>query len=110
MVTATPEPAGAPGTAGQQAGHELAPSDFARLPVFAAALALAALLVVFADRYGYHRDELLPTPAIGLGYPDQPPLIRCSPGSCPTGLRFLLVLRLAAAALPPGDSDRPDRA
>jgi 4-amino-4-deoxy-L-arabinose transferase-like glycosyltransferase len=51
---------------------------FAGWPVLGIAAALAALLISFSDRYGYHRDELYflvsgQHPA--WGYPDQPPLV-----------------------------------
>jgi Dolichyl-phosphate-mannose-protein mannosyltransferase len=51
---------------------------FARWPVLGIAAALAALLIAFADRYGYHRDELYFLACgrhLAWGYPDQPPLV-----------------------------------
>ena len=75
--------------------------DFAAAPVLAIAAALAALLLAFADRYGYHRDELYFVAAgkhLAWGYPDQPPLVPAiarvmsdlAPGS-------LVVLRIPSA-------------
>ena len=74
---------------------------FARGPVTAVAVALAALLAVFAGRYGYHRDELYFLACgrhLAWGYPDQPPLVpviawlmsHLAPGS-------LVMLRLPSA-------------
>ena len=50
---------------------------FAATPVFGIAVAATALLVVFASRYGYHRDELYFLSAshhLDFGYVDQPPV------------------------------------
>jgi len=81
--------------------------DLALGPVLIIAGLLAATLIAFSDRYGYHRDELYFLQCgrhLAWGYPDQPPLVPLiarlmsdlSPGS-------LVLLRLpsalAAAAL-----------
>jgi 4-amino-4-deoxy-L-arabinose transferase-like glycosyltransferase len=70
-------------------------------PVLGIAVALTAVLIAFADRYGYHRDELYFIQCgqhLAWGYPDQPPLVPLiarlmtdiAPGS-------LIVLRLPSA-------------
>jgi 4-amino-4-deoxy-L-arabinose transferase-like glycosyltransferase len=51
--------------------------ELAWRPVSAVALGVLALLLVVADRYGFHRDELYFLEAgqhLALGYVDQPPL------------------------------------
>lgn len=56
----------------------LALPGFAGGQVLAVAAALAAALVAFAGRYGYHRDELYFLACgrhLAWGYPDQPPLV-----------------------------------
>src|SRR5215469_5779470 len=76
-------------------------TTFALRPVAAIASALAALLIGFSARYGYHRDELYFLACgrhLAWGYPDQPPFVPLlarlmsdlAPGS-------LVVLRLPSA-------------
>jgi 4-amino-4-deoxy-L-arabinose transferase-like glycosyltransferase len=60
------------------AEHAAALPEFAWAPVTGIAAALAALLVAFSGRYGYHRDELYFLASgqhLAWGYPDQPPLV-----------------------------------
>src|SRR5215469_16059003 len=51
---------------------------FAFRPILIISGALAALLIAFSSRYGYHRDELYFIACgqrLAWGYPDQPPLV-----------------------------------
>jgi 4-amino-4-deoxy-L-arabinose transferase-like glycosyltransferase len=76
-------------------------STFALRPIAAIAGALAALLIGFSARYGYHRDEMYFLACgrhLAWGYPDQPPFVPVlarlvsdvAPGS-------LILLRLPSA-------------
>jgi len=76
-------------------------------PVAGVAVALAALLIAFSGRYGYHRDELYFIACgkhLAWGYPDQPPFVpllaRLMTDIAPNSLVVLrLPSALAAAAL-----------
>ncbi|MGO8958048.1 MAG: glycosyltransferase family 39 protein [Streptosporangiaceae bacterium] len=87
-----------------------APADLPSLalgPVLIIAGLLAAALVAFSDRYGYHRDELYFLQCgqhLAWGYPDQPPLVpliaRLMSDLAPASLVLLrLPSALAGAAL-----------
>ncbi len=75
MPTATVESVTVGGTTIRHAPTRAGTAPFAARPVTTAMVVLAAVLLLLAPLYGYHRDELyfrmLP-PA--LGYTDQPPL------------------------------------
>lgn len=95
-------------SAGPTAGVPLATSDPTALPAFAAgpvgalAVVSTALLLAFASRYGYHRDELYFLSAsrhLDFGYVDQPPvavlvawLARAGFGNTLLGLRAIPAL------------------
>ncbi len=101
-------PAAVDGVRGEATGAAAAPLRFAR-GSFAVAGCVLAILVAFAGRYGYHRDELYFLEAgrhLAWGYPDQPPfapllarlMSDLDPGSV-TVLR--LPSAIAAAAIAP---------
>ena len=95
-------------SAGPTAGVPATSSDPTVLPTFAArpvggiAVASTALLLAFASRYGYHRDELYFLSAsrhLDFGYVDQPPvavlvawLARAGLGNTLLGLRVIPAL------------------
>ncbi|MDR2984012.1 MAG: glycosyltransferase family 39 protein [Nocardiopsaceae bacterium] len=96
-VEGTPQP----GASAPTQSRSAALPPLATFPVLAIAVAVAALLVAFAGRYGYHRDELYFLASgrhLAWGYPDQPPLVPLiarlvsdlAPGS-------LILLRLPSA-------------
>ena len=61
---------------GRTVERDLVP--FAAGPIVAIGAVLVALLMAFAGRYGYHRDELYFLAAgrhLAWGYPDQPPFV-----------------------------------
>jgi 4-amino-4-deoxy-L-arabinose transferase-like glycosyltransferase len=78
-------------------------------PVLAVALGVLALLLVVADRYGFHRDELYFLEAgrhLALGYVDQPPLAPALArlqlalfGSSPWSVRVLPAVTVGAVAV-----------
>ncbi|HUC57068.1 MAG TPA: glycosyltransferase family 39 protein [Streptosporangiaceae bacterium] len=66
------------GTGASAPSSPAALPPLATAPVLGVAVAVAALLVGFSDRYGYHRDELYFLACgrhLAWGYPDQPPLV-----------------------------------
>jgi hypothetical protein len=81
--------------------------QLARAPLAALAVAVAVVLIVFSNRYGYHGDELYFLVAahhLALGYPDLPPLVpllaRLLTDVAPGSLVLLrLPSALAAAAI-----------
>ncbi|HEY1641503.1 MAG TPA: glycosyltransferase family 39 protein [Streptosporangiaceae bacterium] len=76
--------------------------EFARAGVLTIAALLAVLLIAFAGRYGYHRDELYFIACgqhLAWGYPDQPPLVPAVARLMSAIARdSVLVLRLPAVA------------
>lgn len=87
-------------------GDELVRREYAWAPVSAAATALGALLVVTANGYGYHRDELyfrMLASHPAWGYVDQPPmtpmLVRASTGLFGDSLFALRVPAMICAVL-----------
>src|SRR5215469_9459222 len=95
----TEAPSG-PAPATEGAGPAQLPA-FAVRPVAIVGCALAAVLIAFSSRYGYHRDELYFIACgrhLAWGYPDQPPLVpllaRLMTDIAPNSV---VVLRLPAA-------------
>jgi 4-amino-4-deoxy-L-arabinose transferase-like glycosyltransferase len=78
----------------------------ATAPVLAIAAAVAALLVAFSGRYGYHRDELYFLACgqhLAWGYPDQPPFVALIAQLMPDlAAGSLVLLRLPSGALVTG--------